>query len=174
MLQNYNTYRILQLFFDQPTKLFQLRELSRLADIGLPSVINHVKKLEKYGFVRKEKKNIYESYVANKDNDRYRLYKKNDLTLRLNESGFVKYVTDSIMPNAVIIFGSASRGEDIETSDIDIFILSKEEKLDFKKFESILKRRINIYFETDIKNLSKELLNNIINGIKIYGYVKVA
>ena len=174
MLQNYNTYRILQLFFDQPTKLFQLRELSRLAKIGLPSVINHVKKLEKDGFIKKEKKSVYESYTANKDDDKYRLYKKNDIVLRLDESGFVKYVTDSIMPNAVVLFGSASRGEDIETSDIDIFILSKEEKLDLKKFENTLKRKINVYFEPDIKNLSKELLNNIINGIKIYGYVKVA
>ena len=173
MLQNYNTYRILQLFFDQPTKLFQLREISRIAKIGLPSAISHVKKLEKYGFVKKEKKSTYESYTANRDADKYRLYKKNDIVLRLNESGFIEYIMNNTTPNAIMLFGSASRGEDTEASDVDIFVLAKEEKLDLKKFEKSLKRRINIYFEDNIKNLSKELLNNISNGIKLYGYLKV-
>ena len=173
MLQNYNTYRILQLFFDQPTKLFQLREMSRLAKIGLPSVINHVKKLEKQGFVKKEKKSVYESYVANKESDKYKLYKKMDIVLRLNESGLVEYITNSTTPNAIVLFGSASRGEDIETSDVDIFVQAKEENLELKKFERVVKRKINVYFEPDVRNLSKELSNNIVNGIKLHGYLKV-
>lgn|SRR3989338_1509696 len=173
MLQNYNIYRILQLFFDQPTKLFQLREISRIADIGLPSAINHVKKLEKYGFVKKEKKSTYQSYIANKESEKYKLYKKIDIVLRLNESEFAEYLIKNTTPNAVILFGSASRGEDIESSDVDIFVLAKEEVLDLRKFERLTKRKINLYFEPNIKNLSKELLNNIINGIKIYGYLKV-
>ena len=161
------------MFFDQPTKLFQLREISRLAKIGLPSVINHVEKLEKYGFVKKEKKSVYESHIANKENDIYKLYKKLDIVLRLNESGFVEYLISNATPNAIILFGSASRGEDIESSDVDIFVLAKEENLNLKEFEKYIKRKINIYFESNIKNLSKELLNNIINGIKLYGYLKV-
>lgn len=173
MLQNYNTYRILQLFFDQPTKLFQLREISRLAKIGLPSAINHVKKLEKYGFVKKEKKSVYESYVANKEDDKFKLYKKIDMAIRLSESGLVEYLISNLTPNAIVLFGSASRGEDIETSDVDIFVQAKEEKLELKKFERVVKRKINVYFESDVKNLSKELLNNIINGIKLHGYLKV-
>lgn len=144
-----------------------------MAKLGLPSVINHVKKLEKDGFVRKEKKSVYESYTANKESDNYKLYKKNDIILRLNESGFIQYLINNTTPNAIILFGSASRGEDIETSDVDVFVLAKEEKLNLKKFENIIKRKINIYFESNIKNLSKELLNNIVNGIKLYGYLKV-
>ncbi len=173
MLQNYNTYKILQLFFDQPTKLFQLREISRMAEIGLPSAISHVKKLEKYCFVKKEKKSTYQSYIANKDNEKYKLYKKHDIALRLHESGFIEYLVNNVTPTAIVLFGSAARGEDIETSDVDIFVLAKEENLDLTRFEKQIKRKINIYFEPNIKKLSKELLNNIVNGIKIYGYIKV-
>ena len=173
MLQNYNTYRILQIFFSEPTRFFQLRGISRIAKIGLPSAINHVKKLEKGGFVKKEKKGVYESYTANKESDKYKLYKKSDIILRLNESGFIEYLINNTTPNAIMLFGSASRGEDTEASDVDIFVLAKEEKLDLKKFEKFIKRKINIYFEDNIKNLSKEFLNNIINGIKLYGYLKV-
>ena len=173
MLQNYNTYRIMQLFFDQPTKLFQLREISRMAKLGLPSAINHVKKLEKDGFVKKEKKSVYESYTANKESDKYKLYKKNDIILRLNDSGFIQYLTDNTTPNAIILFGSASRGEDIETSDVDIFVLAKEEKLNLSGFEKYIKRKINVYFESNIRRMGREFLNNIVNGTKLYGYLKV-
>ena len=56
MLQN-NKYRILELFFDSPTKKFQLREISRLVKLGLLSVINHIKYLEKEKFIKKEEGN---------------------------------------------------------------------------------------------------------------------
>lgn len=172
MLQNYNTYKILQLFFDSPTKLFQLREISRLVELGLPSVINHVKKLEKDGFVKKEKRWVYESYIANKV-DKFKLYKRNDVLLRLYESGLIGYIDEQLSPNVIVLFGSASRGEDIESSDIDLFILAKEKEINFKKYENKIKRKINPFFEEKISDIPKELLNNIVNGIVLKGYLEV-
>lgn len=172
MFQNYNLYKILQLFFDCPTKLFQLRGISRLTKISLPSVINHVKVLEKQGFVKKEKKTTYPSFIANKTN-KFKLYKKNDILIRLNESGLIEYLSNKLLPNVLILFGSASRGEDIETSDIDLFILAKEEELNLKKYQTKLKRKIKPFFEENLDNIPKELLNNIINGIVLKGYLKV-
>lgn len=172
MLQNYTTYRILQLFFNSPTKLFQLREISRLIKLGLPSVINHVKKLEKQGFIKGVKNTIYTSYTANKT-ERFKLYKKNDILLRIYESGLIDYLDNELSPDAIVLFGSASRGEDIEKSDIDLFILAKEKDLKLKKYENQLKRKIKPFFEEKLINLPKELLNNIINGIVLKGYLKV-
>jgi len=172
MLQNYNTYRILELFFDFPTKLFQFREISRLVDLGLPSVVAHVKKLEKEGLVKKEKVQVYYGYKANKT-ERYRLYKKLNMVLRLNENGLIGFLEEKFSPNTVVLFGSASRGEDIESSDIDLFVLAKEKKLDLKLFEKKLKRKINLFFEENLKDVPKELMNNIINGIVLSGYLKV-
>lgn len=172
MLQNYNMYKILQLFFDCPTKPFQLREISRITKIGLPSVRNHVKSLENLRFIEKKKGTIYVAYVA-KRGEKFFAYKLGDILIRLHESKLTEYLVNKFSPNTIVLFGSCARGEDIETSDIDLFVQAKEEKIDLKEFEKKLKRKINILFENDIKDIPNELMNNIINGIAIYGYLKV-
>lgn len=171
MLQNYNTYKVLELFFDFPTKHFQLREISRLTGLGLPSVINHIKQLKKEGLIIKEKVHVYTSYRAEKTG-KFRLYKKIDMIKRLNESGLIKFLEEKFSPDAIVLFGSASKGEDIENSDIDLFILAKEEEISLKAFEKKLKRMINLFFEEKISDVPKELMNNIINGIVLSGYLK--
>ena len=172
MIQN-NVYRILQLFFDSPTKQFHLREIERSTGIGLPSVSNHVKKLVDEGFVKKGRKDIYQAFTANMEDQRFKVYKRNDIILRIHDSGLIDFLEKSLLPTAIVLFGSASRGEDVETSDIDLFLLAKERDIDLKMFETKLKRRIRLLFEEDPSELSKELLNNIINGIVLYGYLKV-
>ena len=194
MLQNYNTYRILQVFFDSPRKVFHLRQISRETGISLPSVVNHVKKLEKEGFVTTVREGSYNFYHANRDNERYKLYKKMDLMLRLNESGLIEYIVSKYVPVVIVLFGSGSRGEDTLSSDIDLFVAAREEKisrfdsgknlkrkidsviekkLSLNTFEKKLKTKINPFFEEKVENLSKELLNNVANGIVLYGYLKV-
>ena len=172
MLQKYNTYRILGLFFDQPTKGFQLREISRMLKLGMPWVKSHIERLEKFGLVAKEKKGVYPSYKASR-NEKFRLYKRNDMLLRLHESDLIENLVNEALPNAIIFFGSASRGEDIETSDIDLMILAKEKDIKLEAYEKHLKRKIQLFFEPDAKKIPKEFMNNIINGIVIYGYLKV-
>ena len=171
MLQNYTTYRILQLFFDFPTKHFQLREICRILKLGMPSVRNHIKELEKQGFIKREKRGVYASYVSS-GNHLFKIYKRNDVLLKICESGLIDFLADIFVPDAVVLFGSASRGEDIETSDIDLFLIAKEKQVNLKKFEEKFKRKITLHFEEKIRGIPKELMNNIINGIVVYGYLK--
>lgn len=174
MLQNYSRYRLLQEFFGSPKKNFHLRELSRRLKLGPVSVITHLKALEKDGLVLKEKTGLYPTFRANRDNDEFKLLKKQNLVWRLHKCGLVSFLEEKLKPNCIVLFGSASRGEDIETSDIDIFVQAGgETELDFKKYENALNRKINLFFEPNLASLSKELLNNIINGSVLYGYLKV-
>jgi predicted nucleotidyltransferase len=138
----------------------------------MPSVRNHVKNLENKGFIKKEKTGVYESYVSNR-NELFKIYKRNDVLLRLHESGLIDFLVDSFTPDAIVLFGSASRGEDIEDSDVDLLIIAKEKEVDLKNFEKKLRRKITLHFEVSISDIPKELLNNIINGIVLYGYLKV-
>jgi len=172
MIQDYTAYRVLRLFFDYPTRHFQLREICRILKLGMPSVTNHVKRLEKEGFVKKEKTGVYESYVASK-NELFKVYKRNDALLRLHESGLVDFLSDRFTPDAIVLFGSASRGEDVEESDIDLLIIAKEQPIDLKKFENALKRKISLEFEQKVSDMPKDLMNNIINGIVVHGYLEV-
>ena len=77
------------------------------------------------------------------------------------------------MPQVIILFGSASKGEDLKESDIDLFIQSKEVKINLKPYENKLNKKINIFFNENFNNLSEELKDNIINGTILKGYLKV-
>jgi predicted nucleotidyltransferase len=164
---------ILQEFFDYPRKNFQMRELSRRVKLAQVSVINHLKELKKEGLIIKEKKGIYSTYRANREDEDFRLLKKQNLIWRIHKCGLVSFLDESLKPNCIVLFGSASRGEDTETSDIDIFVQVEETGLDLQKYEKSLNRKIKALFEPKLSSLSKELLNNIINGQIIYGYLKV-
>lgn len=173
MIEKYSRYKLLREFFIFPTKSFQMRELSRKTKMSQPSVINNLKILQKENLVLKENKGIYPSYKANRDNSLFKIYKKNDLLLKFESTGFLNYIYDSFLPNSIILFGSASKGEDIETSDIDLFIQSPKKNIDLKKYENIFERKIEIFFQEDFSKLNSELKNNLINGIIIKGYLKV-
>jgi predicted nucleotidyltransferase/predicted DNA-binding protein YlxM (UPF0122 family) len=173
MIEKYSRYRILQEFFDFPRKDFQMREISRRTKISQPSVINHLKALVKMNLIIKEKKGIYPAYRANREDELFKTYKKTDFMLRIQKIGLINYIYDSCFPNAVILFGSTSKGEDIEQSDIDLFIQSPEKKLNLEKYEKLLNRKISLFFEENFSKLNNELKNNIINGIIIKGYLKI-
>ncbi len=174
MLEEYSRYKILREFFTCPTKNFQMRQISRNTKITQPSVINHIKALVKMELIVKEEgKSTYPTYKANRDSKLFKIYKKSDLLIKFEEISLVDYINDQCLPNSIILFGSASLGEDIEDSDIDLFVQSKEVKLNMEKFEKILKRKVNVLFEDRFNRLSDELKNNILNGIKLKGYLKI-
>lgn len=173
MLQKYSRYKILLEFFDSPRKDFQMREVSRRTKIAQPSVINHLKALAKEKLIVKEKKGIYPAFKANRDNELFRLYKKLNIIQRIYSNGLIDYIYDSCMPDVIILFGSAAKGEDIEESDIDLFVQAKEKKLVLSKYEKTLNRSIVLFFEENFSRLSSELKNNILNGTVLRGYIKV-
>ncbi len=172
MLQKYTRYNILQEFFDYPRKNFQMREISRNIKISQPSVINHLKELIKEELIIRENKGIYPTYIANRDNEKFRVYKKLNILLRLYDSKLIDFIYNECSPKVIILFGSASIGEDTEQSDIDLFIDSKSRELKLEKYEKTLKRKINILYEGNFNKINKELKNNIINGIIVKGYLK--
>lgn len=144
-----------------------------MTKIAQPSVMNHLKELAKEGLIIKEKRGIYPTIRANRDSELFKLYKKSDAVLRIKQSGLLDYIYDSCLPDAIILFGSVSRGEDIEESDMDVFVQAGEKKLDLGKYEKILNRKISLFFEENFLKLSSELKNNILNGTLLKGYLKV-
>ena len=173
MLQDYTTYQVLQAFFDYPRMPFHVRKLSRMLHLGPISVINHLKKLLKEKLITINKEWIYPTYQANRENEKFKLLKKQNIILRLYQSDLPTYLEETLRPSCIVLFGSAARGEDTEQSDIDLFIQAPGASLDLSKHEKMLHRKINILFEHDLKSLSNELLNNIINGNILSGYLKV-
>ncbi len=177
MLQNCSIIRIAEIFFDEPTKLHYLIEISKKSKLAHTSAKNHLTSLKKEGIIKeiveKRGKRNFPSYKANLESQSYKQEKKIYNLSKLCDSELLSYLRDTFMPKAIILFGSYSHGEDIEESDIDIFIESKKQDLDLNKFENIFKRKIELHFNENFNNYPKELKNNIINGDILYGYLEV-
>ena len=129
--------------------------------------------LQKQGFIRKDLRTLYPSYVSNSQNFLFILLKQQNLILKVYSSGLIDHLENELHPKCTILFGSARKGEYTIKSDIDIFIQSKEQSIDLVKFEKLINHRINLFFEENLNKLSPELFNNIVNGIKLSGYLRL-
>ena len=88
--------------------------------------------------------------------------------------GLSDYLEEELAGATIILFGSYSMGEDTNTSDIDIAVIERKNKMiDIEKFEKILNRKININFYNSWKDIHKHLKNNILNGITLHGSVEL-
>ena len=130
-----------------------------------------MEKYRKQELLKKEDDRNYFYYWANKESllfiDLSRAYHKS----LLEKSGMIDYLKKELLNPVIILFGSLSKAEAKNDSDIDlaIFTLTKKE-VNLKKYEAILKRKIQLFVfkeRKDVKNIN--LLNNILNGYKIWG-----
>jgi predicted nucleotidyltransferase len=177
MLSNYNKFKVLEVFLDNPLPsegYFQLREISRLVNLAPKSVKLYLNELIDEEFVMLSKNRItnHPTYFGNFDNSEFRFLKKLNNQLKLKKSGLISYIKEKCFPGCIILFGSYSKGEDLVNSDIDLFVESKYTYLDLLEFEVKLNRKINVLFENNFEKLSKELKSNLVNGIIIDGYLK--
>lgn len=173
MLERYNKYTVLKLFLDSPLEEFRLREIARLTKISPPSVMNYLKEFEKEGLIKRIKKREVPFYQALRDDQNFKIYKKISIIYELHKSGLIAFLWEKISPEAIVLYGSFARGESIENSDIDLFILGKEKPLDIHDFEKKLNKEIHLFFKGTLKEMSRELKNNVLNGIILKGYLKV-
>lgn len=168
-----NKLKIMELFFEEPSKNFQIREISRLTNLAVTSVQNYLKELFKEGLIEKNKTTLYVSYISNQQNRLFKIYKQQHILFELYSFGLVDFLEDNLNPKCVILFGSFGKGEYDIKSDIDLFVQAKEKSMNLSKFEKKLKHKINLFFEENLNKLSNELFNNIVNGIKLSGYLKL-
>ena len=118
MLQNSSIVQIAEVFFNEPTKQHYLIEISKKSKLAHTSAKKYILALKKDGIIKKniEKrgKRNFPSYIANLENPRYKLNKRIFNISKVLDSGLVEFLRDKLMPKTIILFGSYSRGEDIE------------------------------------------------------------
>lgn len=181
MLQKYDIFKeiskwkVLQPFFIDPHKnSLGLRELSRITGLSTPSVKLHLTRFVKEEILKTGPFRKLPVYWANQSDDRFRYLKKINTFNLLHITGLIQYLLNHCQPNVIILFGSASRGEDTKNSDIDLYLECAEQQLDLSQFENKIQRKIQLHFYDSLNKVhSKELKNNLLNGIILKGYIKV-
>ncbi len=165
--------KILMLFFENPGKEFHIRGIAKQLKLSKTAVSYHVNILIKKGLVKKEKKSVFPGYSAMDSESLFKFYKQQAALKKIFESSLVFYLEKEISPNCIILFGSFAKGEYDSKSDIDLFIQAKEQNINLEKYEKILNHKISLFFEPELNKLSPQLFNNILNGIKLSGFLKI-
>ena len=179
MIQKCNTDRVLKVFLDDPLKGFKLREISRILKLGLPSVSKYVKDLEKTKLIISKENYGSKLWFGNRESRLFRICKKFETIRSIEENNLIKYLDKELNFPTIILYGSHALGEDRRESDIDLFIIApNKKKIETKQFEKTLKKKLHLFIHTEheIKQKkinNKELLNNVLNGVVLTGYLKV-
>jgi len=168
-------YRIIEFFFTNPTKRLRVRELERELKAPLPSVIRYVKELINEGLLKVIKISNVTFYTADRSSKKFILLKRLRNIRKIYDSGLNDFLINELGNPVIILFGSFFKGDDIEDSDIDLFIQSElNKKINLNKFEQLLNRRIQLFIHKNIKDVKNtDLMNNIINGFTINGLLEV-
>jgi len=166
---------MLRLFFEEPSREFNVREVARLLKISPATASKKLKSLVKEGVLKERKERILNLYKANLEDELYRDLKIFYNMRKLKESGLVDALNKFYLKPTIVMFGSCAYGIDTETSDFDLLIISEKTKEfpEVKKFEKKLNRKLQLFVVKKIKDLrSKHLINNILNSITIQGKIK--
>lgn len=169
-----NKEKLLNVFFENPRKKFHIREIARLTKLNPNTVSKFIKELIKENLLIKDKTKVTFNVWANLENPNFFFERRIYNIEKIYYSDLINFlIKEYNHPDAIILYGSYSRGENFEKSDIDIAIITKKElKLDLSKFEKELGNNIHL-MEVDLTKPRAEYINNLINGFIIYGYLKI-
>ena len=167
--------KIKEYFFINPNTKLRVREIERKLKLPLPSVIRYCKELNQEGILTTLKTGNVLFYTADKTNKNFLLEKKLYNIKSLYNSGLIEFLKIELSNPVIILFGSYSKGEDTENSDIDLYIeTSSKKEIDLERFEKVLNRKIQIFRHKKIQEVNNLYLsNNIINGITLNNNIEV-
>ena len=174
-----SVFKVAELIFNQPTRVFHIRLLEKETGFSTTAVTKAIDELRTFKIITVDKTPITTNVQANLDSDSYRFYKIVFNLYRLKNHTLIDKLVDLFKhPKAIILFGSFAKGEDLEKSDIDILIITSNNKpKDVDKlilnYEKEFNRRINLIILHSLDKSERQFKNSIANGIVLYGYLKV-
>ena len=164
---------VLGLFYNS-SKHWHFEEILRKAKISRPQLARWLKKFEKEGLIKRIKpKGKMPHYVQDFDSVHFQQRKMLFARKQLTESGLLSHLASLPKAKAVIVFGSFTRPDWYEGSDIDVFIYGNGEAFEQGKYELKLKREIQVHTagsKEDLKRMDK-LLPYILAGNFVKGSI---
>ncbi|MFH1801561.1 MAG: nucleotidyltransferase domain-containing protein [archaeon] len=167
---------IFRLFCIKAGALLNQRGIAKILKVSPTAVSKALPLLEKEDIIKIKREKLMNLFSVrlNRENPKIIGLKRAENLKLIYESGLVEFLEEFFPGATIILFGSYSLGEDIETSDIDIAIInSKEKEINLSKFDKLLERRISLNFYLSFKDIKKELKENILSGILLAGGIEL-
>ena len=150
------------------------REIAKLLNVSPTAIAKPVKRLQEKNLAKIEKTKTINFVSFNRDEQKAIELKRAENLKNVYVFGLFDYLEEQLAGSTIILFGSYSRGEDTNASDIDIAVIGRKDKmLELEEYEKILNRKINMNFYNSWPEIHKHLKNNILNGILLHGSVEL-
>lgn len=171
--------KVMYWFFSYPTKEISLNDLHTLVNISKSTAHKVASQLAQEEFLKIDKLGKIWRISCNQQHP-YNTTRKIAYHLELiYESGIIEALLKNFQnPRSIILFGSYRKGDDLETSDIDVAVetLDNEEVkiFDIGKVPKLGYRqnvKVNILKFTRNK-IDLNLFANLVNGIVLYGFLE--
>ena len=165
---------VLALFYGS-SKHWHFNEIMKKARISRPQLAQWLNKFEKEGVIKRVKpKGKMPYYVQNFDNPNFQQRKRLFTLKMLAESGLLNHLASLKEAKVVILFGSFSRSDWYDDSDIDIFIYGNDKDFEQGKYELKLRRDIQVHAAKTRKDLKRidKMIPYIIMGDFIKGSIE--
>lgn len=150
------------------------RDIAKILKVSPTAVSNSIKKLKDSNLIKIEKTKTINFISLNRDGQRALDLKRAENLKNIYISGLSDHLEKELAGATIILFGSYSMGEDTNTSDMDIAVIGRKDKMiELEKYEKILNRKINVNFYGSWKKIHENLKNNILNGILLHGGIEL-
>ena len=150
------------------------RDIAKILNVSPTAVANSVRKLKDSNLIKIEKTKTINFISFNSEEQKALDLKRAENLKNVYISGLSEYLEKELAGSTIILFGSYSNGDDTNTSDIDIAVIERKDKmLELEKYEKLLNRKINVNFYDSWKKIHDNLKNNILNGILLHGGIQL-
>jgi predicted nucleotidyltransferase len=155
-------------FFEDCYRKISVREYAKLIGISPPTASIILSEYLKEGLLKKEVYRRYHLFYANKESEIFINISKIYWSIKLRE--LLENINKNLLNSTIILFGSLSKAEVKEDSDIDIAIISRKKELNLKDFEKKLGRKVQLFWFNSLEEIKDdELRKSIINGYVLRG-----
>ena len=170
--------KVLAWFYAYPREEISLNDLCRNVEISKTTGNSIVTSLQKDGFLSIRPLGRVWRIQTNMQHP-YFVSKKIPFNLQHSyESGVIEWISENIpSARAIILFGSFRKGDDIETSDLDIAVEVVDNVKEIIPLTiHYFGYRKNVIVQIHVfskKNIDPNLFSNIANGIVLEGFLEV-
>ncbi len=159
-------------FFEDCYRRVNVREYAKIIGVSPPTASSILNNYSELLLLIKEKDKNYLFFHGNNKNKQFIDLSRIYWSIKL--SGLIEYLEHKLVSPAIILFGSLSKGEVKEDSDIDLAIFANKKEINVENFEKRFKRKIQIFWFKSIRNIKNvDLSNNIFNGYILKGRLSI-